>query len=527
MIVIDLIARIREVTALLAIRSLTPLEPPFESSDAMRVLADGKDDSRRCLYIGDSHEPVVTATTNGDVVNWRIADEQRLPEDLRFALAAIGSKGQGGDLDIEEFDDRVCSVDQAWCLMRRLRITGAEPVAAHAATLMAYGAAWERNRGLLFEAETERSTLIKERGRLEAQARDMVLQNPTWLRAIRLHPDPRGSALSIEFIGREHDFYLSGSSLAWAVDIRFALGATSDVPRVGTGRYAVRPTRVDERVVGALAGAMIEGHDVRLVKQLPPALYKKVSALLQEMGAAWVTSKQAHVFAQPASEVLNALIATGYAFTRKDYEFFETQPLEVHRVMTLAGIEPGMDVLEPSAGRGAMALMAAEIVGKEHVQCYELMPQNAAELRALGFRVEEADFLSVEPSAVYHRLVLNPPFSGGRDIAHVQHALKFVRPGGRLVAITSVVSCRGETKPQRAFQTLLRSFGAEIFDIEAGAFAEAGTDVPTCLVVIDVPEKVAEPSPPPRSSKDGEVSSRQRTPGARDAVAEQAAFDFA
>jgi hypothetical protein len=35
----------------------------------------------------------------------------------------------------------------------------------------------------------------------------------------------------------------------------------------------------------------------------------------------------------------------------------------------------------------------------------------------------------------YDRIIMNPPFSKGRDIQHVRHAYELLRPGGRLVAI--------------------------------------------------------------------------------------------
>ena len=35
----------------------------------------------------------------------------------------------------------------------------------------------------------------------------------------------------------------------------------------------------------------------------------------------------------------------------------------------------------------------------------------------------------------YDRIIMNPPFSDGRDIQHVQHAYNLLRPGGRIGAI--------------------------------------------------------------------------------------------
>ena len=45
--------------------------------------------------------------------------------------------------------------------------------------------------------------------------------------------------------------------------------------------------------------------------------------------------------------------------------------------------------------------------------------------------------LSPEVVGRFDRVVMNPPFCRGRDLDHVRHALRFVAPGGRLVAIMS------------------------------------------------------------------------------------------
>lgn len=133
-------------------------------------------------------------------------------------------------------------------------------------------------------------------------------------------------------------------------------------------------------------------------------------------------------------------------------------------------------------------MAAAEIVGKRRVTCFELMPRNVKHLWDLGFNVQgPQDFLAVEPTPEFDVVVCNPPFSGGRDIAHIMHAMKFLRPTGRLVAIASTQWRERVTKSTAAFQELLASLGAEVHDIPRGAFKAAGTDVPTTLIAFNVP----------------------------------------
>ena len=66
------------------------------------------------------------------------------------------------------------------------------------------------------------------------------------------------------------------------------------------------------------------------------------------------------------------------------------------------------------------------------------------------------------------------PFENADDIKHIRHALGFLNPGGRLVAI-----CANGPR-QRAD---LMPDAAEWIDLEPGAFAESGTNVNAAICV--------------------------------------------
>ena len=70
-------------------------------------------------------------------------------------------------------------------------------------------------------------------------------------------------------------------------------------------------------------------------------------------------------------------------------------------MLDAAELEPGMDVLEPSAGEGAIAGPAA---GRGcAVDCVELSEERAGVIEAAGYarRVKVADFLTLDPEPVY------------------------------------------------------------------------------------------------------------------------------
>lgn len=183
----------------------------------------------------------------------------------------------------------------------------------------------------------------------------------------------------------------------------------------------------------------------------------------------------------------------------KNFGLFETPVALADRVIDEADVwtertrsraraegVPQLRVLEPSAGRGRIALRAA---GWGHkVTAVEIQPALATELGATGAleRVVCADFLDLDPAALgqFDRIVMNPPFDGQRDIDHVTHAVRFLAPGGRLAAIMSASTAYRENGKAEAFRALVQRMGGQIQDLPEGSFKESGTMVNTVLVTL-------------------------------------------
>lgn len=165
--------------------------------------------------------------------------------------------------------------------------------------------------------------------------------------------------------------------------------------------------------------------------------------------------------------------------------FFSPAPV-VERILDAAGDLSGLAVLEPSAGAGNIAC-AADQAGADVVDCVELVPQLAEKITRAGYarKVTAGDFLAIEPSPEYDRVLMNPPFRRGQDIEHVRHALKFVRPGGLLVAVMP-------SGPRS--RKFAESAGASITDLPYGSFIPSGTNVSTFIAVIQA-EPATEPEP--------------------------------
>lgn len=147
---------------------------------------------------------------------------------------------------------------------------------------------------------------------------------------------------------------------------------------------------------------------------------------------------------------------------------------------------PPLKILEPNAGEGALASRCLKHGAL--VDCVEVQPKLADALRGTKrYRsVTCADFLALRPPTnpddLYDLVVMNPPFDRERDIDHVVHAMKFLKPRGHLMAIMSAGTEFRETKKSQAFRALMEGKKARWRDLPAGSFSSVGTNCNTVRV---------------------------------------------
>lgn len=164
-------------------------------------------------------------------------------------------------------------------------------------------------------------------------------------------------------------------------------------------------------------------------------------------------------------------------------QLFPTPRELAERVADLADVGEGCEVLEPSAGTGSLLgaigarwhetggrAVAVEIDGR-------LCERLRAEFPLTDVRC--ADFLQCNGDlGKFDRVVMNPPFQNGADIKHITHALTFLKPGGRLVAI-----CADGPRQNDTLKPLAESSGGTWEPLPSDSFA--GTGVRTALLVIE------------------------------------------
>lgn len=139
-----------------------------------------------------------------------------------------------------------------------------------------------------------------------------------------------------------------------------------------------------------------------------------------------------YVFDYNPEAVINEILMSGSIPDRKSFQFYPTPAILAEEVVKLAEITEVCNVLEPSAGSGGLARMLPSV----QTTCVEISKLHCKALETMFFHeVVNTDFLSWNPEKVFERIVMNPPFSEGRAVAHVTKALSLLAPGGRLVAI--------------------------------------------------------------------------------------------
>lgn len=163
----------------------------------------------------------------------------------------------------------------------------------------------------------------------------------------------------------------------------------------------------------------------------------------------------------------------------KDLQFYPTPQAVIDKMIRdMSGLR-GASVLEPSCGNGVM-MVALKRAGAGSVHGIEVHSGRAASARMWGMPVQTANFLEVPPNPVFNIVAMNPPFYGRHYAKHVRHAMRFLKPGGRLYAILPATA--------RYDHGELDDLRPEWRDLPVGAFAESGTNICTTIASIYKPK---------------------------------------
>lgn len=231
----------------------------------------------------------------------------------------------------------------------------------------------------------------------------------------------------------------------------------------------------------------IDGNVVRLPEgQLTRKVYLEVADALNLIGGTWKGGKvKGFVFLIDPTDLLNKVANGEKKNLKKEFQFFETPKSIANWLVTLAAVKPEHTILEPSAGQGAIIEAVLRQIPEANVFAVELMDVNSHVLNQKGFKHRNADFLSLELSPIFDRIIANPPFAKNQDIDHIYKMYECTKPGGRVVSIASKHWQLSTNKKETNFRNWLEERKAFVCDIPAGQFKESGTSIATVAIVID------------------------------------------
>jgi len=183
-------------------------------------------------------------------------------------------------------------------------------------------------------------------------------------------------------------------------------------------------------------------------------------------------------------------------FEHKVWSYFPTPPAVIRQLLQHANLQDGMNVLEPSAGKGSIARRINELWNCT-IHCVEKNADFSEMLQLYGFDVIGRDFSGLKPEPIYDRVIANPPFDC--QMTHLPLMHQWLKPGGKLVTIANAVFLEPNQQRYKApeynqhygagnlyhrFFNWLDHTNAEVMHLPKGSFATASrtTNVDTVLI---------------------------------------------
>lgn len=245
-----------------------------------------------------------------------------------------------------------------------------------------------------------------------------------------------------------------------------------------------------------LPNCVADYRSVRMPIITKPAVFAEVDGILRRLarGARFDRREVMYFYDEDPRQALErlsgqAVIPMPSAAQDKELSYWATPaPLAAWLVAGL-DLQPGMRVLEPSAGDGRLVRAVLDAQPGALVTALEPDLGRVAVLGRLAsetVRMHACRFEDFGGPGGFDAVVMNPPFTlPGHRYAWAQHvalAWRFLRPGGRLAAIVPASLAFGRQRPIAAVKELIRAAGGSWRDAPDGAFRAVGTDIRTLIV---------------------------------------------
>jgi hypothetical protein len=240
-----------------------------------------------------------------------------------------------------------------------------------------------------------------------------------------------------------------------------------------------------------LKSCTISGHIVKLPDiQLDRKLYQEVAKSLELIGGKWNRKAAGFVFNEDPTSLLGQVSNGVKRNLKKEYQYFGTTQILARGVVKDANLtSDDLLVMEPSAGQGAIIKEILRERPGLTVHYFELMDVNRKFLEKIPNTVSLGKNFLTEVTALcymrFDRIIANPPFSKNQDIDHICQMYLCLKPGGRMVTFSSKHWQIGPEQKCQQFREWMQEINADVTEVEAGAFKESGTTIPTVKIIID------------------------------------------
>ncbi|MDR1013096.1 MAG: hypothetical protein LBL38_02395, partial [Lactobacillales bacterium] len=151
--------------------------------------------------------------------------------------------------------------------------------------------------------------------------------------------------------------------------------------------------------------------------QLDRQTYLKVAQKLELIGGKWNRKHKGFLFEQDPIELLREIQNGKQRNLKKEFQFFETPDDLADELVSFIPDRPLRDVLEPSAGRGAIVRAVQRFNDTVPIYYCELMELNRKMFNGKAQFICE-DFFDLEDGKKYEIVIANPPFRNNQDIDH-------------------------------------------------------------------------------------------------------------
>lgn len=182
-------------------------------------------------------------------------------------------------------------------------------------------------------------------------------------------------------------------------------------------------------------------------------------------------------------------------------DFFPTPTAAAYELISHSGARnvEGSVLLEPSAGMADLAAIMRYEYGDATLWVCEQQWTMVEYLELEGYNVVGHDFMEFD-TPVDH-IIMNPPFSNGKDAQHIRHAYDILRPGGSIAALASQSISFNTKGHYKDFMTWWASVGGRSEPLERGLFKGKGININPYLLWLE--EKLL-PDPEPAQLATGE-----------------------